>query len=246
MNARGFEMQNQPNPEPESKTKLFSTPILVMCIACLGMGFLAGYLLRGSAPTALQARSSAPDVAAPPPQAMGEPTAMPPQPEQQAPHKMPTLDDLKHMADKKAAPLLEKLKSDEKNPQLENQVGLIYENAHQFKDAAGHFEKSLQYDPKNIGVRADYASCLFYTGDVDGALAQLNQSLTYDPKHAGTLMNIGIIKWRGKKDVDGAVAAWEKVLQYHPDFPQKALVEHMIAEAKQSKSVPAANKGDKG
>jgi len=36
-------------------------------------------------------------------------------------------------------------------------------------------------------------------------------------------MNIGIIKWRGKKDVDGAVAAWEKVLQYHPDFPQKAL-----------------------
>jgi cytochrome c-type biogenesis protein CcmH/NrfG len=244
MNERGFEMENEPNPEPVSK-KLFSTPILVMCIVCLGMGFLAGYLLRGAAPTALQARASALNVAAPSPQAMGEPAATP-SPEQQAPHNMPTLEDLKRMADKKAAPLLEKLKSDQKNPQLENQVGLIYENAHQFKDAAGHFEKSLRYDPKNIGVRADYASCLFYTGDVDGALAQLNQSLTYDPKHAGTLMNIGIIKWRGKKDVDGAVAAWEKVLQYHPDFPQKALVEHMIAEAKQSKSALAANKGNKG
>jgi len=177
---------------------------------------------------------------------MGAPAATPLQPEQQTPHQMPTLDDLKRMADKKAAPLLEKLKSDAKDPKLENQIGLIYENAHQFKDAAGHFEKSLRYDPKNIGVRADYASCLFYTGDVDGALAQLNQSLTYDPKHAGTLMNIGIIKWRGKKDVDGAVAAWEKVLQYHPDFPQKALVAHMIAEAKQSKSALAANKGNKG
>ncbi len=134
---------------------------------------------------------------------------------------------------------LTKLKSDPKNPQLWNQVGLIYKSAHQFKQAAGYFEKSLQYNPKDIGVRADYASCLYYTGDVDGALAQLNQSLTYDPQHAGTLMNIGIIKWRGKNDVDGAVAAWEKLLQYHPDFPQKDLVQQMITQAKQGTKAPS-------
>jgi cytochrome c-type biogenesis protein CcmH len=160
------------------------------------------------------------------------------------PKEAPTLDDLKRMADKNAAPVLEKLKSDPKNPQLWNQVGLIYKSAHQFKEAAGYFEKSLQYDPKDLGVRADYASCLYYTGNVDGALAQLNQSLTYDPKHAGTLMNIGIIKWRGKNDVDGAVAAWEKLLQYHPDFPQKDLVQQMLTQAKQS--VKVANQGQKG
>jgi Tfp pilus assembly protein PilF len=159
---------------------------------------------------------------------------------------MTTLHDLKRMADKKAAPLLAKLKSDESNPQLANQIGLIYENAHQFKQAAGYFEKSLQHDPKNVAVRADYASCLYYTGDVDGALAELQQSLIYDSKHAGTLMNIGIIKWRGKNDVDGAVEAWEKVLQYHPDFPQKNLVQHMIAEAKKTKTADAAIKGQKG
>ncbi|MGA9967907.1 MAG: tetratricopeptide repeat protein [Terriglobales bacterium] len=160
------------------------------------------------------------------------------------PKEAPTLDDLKRMADKKAAPVLEKLKSDPKNPQLWNQVGLIYKSAHQFKEAAGYFEKSLQYDPKDLGVRADYASCLYYSGDVDGALAQLNQSLAYDPKHAGTLMNIGIIKWRGKNDVDGAVAAWEKLLQYHPDFPQKDLVRQMLTQAKQG--VKVANQGQKG
>jgi Tfp pilus assembly protein PilF len=166
--------------------------------------------------------------------------------EQQMPHKMPTLDDMKRMADTKAAPLLAKLKSDPQNPRLQNEIGLIYESAHQFKEAAGYFERSLQYDPKNIGVRADYASCLYYTGDVDGALAQLDKSLTYDPKHAGTLMNIGIIKWRGKNDVDGAVAAWEKLLQYHPDFPQKELVQHMITEAKQSKAAKTVEEGQKG
>jgi tetratricopeptide (TPR) repeat protein len=218
---------NEPNTHTGAEGGWPPTPLLVMCVACLALGFLAGYLLRGSAPGPLQAPLSASEATSSS-QAMGEPPNQL-QPEQQ---KMPTLDDLKRMADKRAEPLLENLKSDPKNPQLENQVGLIYENAHQFKEAAGYFERSLEYDPKNIGVRADYASCLYYSGDVDGALAQLNQSLTYDPKHAGTLMNIGIIRWRGKNDADGAVAAWEKLLQYHPDFSQKDLVQHMITEAK--------------
>ena len=79
---------------------------------------------------------------------------------------------------------------------------------------------------------------------MDGALAQLNQSLAYDPKHAGTLMNIGIIRWRGKNDVDGAVAAWEKLLQYHPDFPQKDLVQQMITQAKQTRRRLTRDKKD--
>lgn len=232
---------NQPFP---TKTNWVPAPLMALCATGLVLGFVAGYLLRGSAgaPAHARAASMVTNAASAPPQAV---TAANEQyPTLPMPHQMPSLDDMKRLADKKAAPLLEKLKSDEKNPQLENQIGLVYEKAHQFKEAAGYFQKSLQYDPKNIGVRADYASCLYYTGDVDGALAQLNQSLTYDPQHAGTLMNIGIIKLKGKGDAAGAVAAWEKVLQYHPDFPQKELVQHMIAEAK-AKSA-AGGSGQKG
>ncbi|MGA8438890.1 MAG: tetratricopeptide repeat protein [Candidatus Sulfotelmatobacter sp.] len=225
-NARAARLGWQPSWQP--------TQLAVLGAVCLATGLLAGYLLRGSAPGPVRNPSVRGEATAPAPQMMGKSTGQ--LQTQQMPNKMPTLDGLKRMADMKAAPLLAKLKSDPTNPQLENQIGLIYEHAHQFKEAAGYFEKSLQYDPTNIGVRADYASCLYYTGDVDGALAQLNQSLTYDPKHAGTLMNIGIIKWRGKNDIDGAVAAWEKLLQYHPEFPQKDLVQHMIMQAKQTKT----------
>jgi cytochrome c-type biogenesis protein CcmH/NrfG len=206
-------------------------PLLAMCAVCLATGFLAGYLLRGSASAPVQAPSAA---ATPSAQAMA--SAVPAQTTQ------PNLDDLQRMADKKAEPLLVKLKSDPTNPQLWNQVGLIYKSAHQFKQSEGYFEKSLQYDPKNLGVRADYASCMYYTGDVDGALAQLNQSLTYDPKHAGTLMNIGIIKWRGKNDANGAIAAWEQLLHDHPDFPQKEVVKQMLTQARRT----AKNTGQKG
>jgi tetratricopeptide (TPR) repeat protein len=238
-------MDQAPNPTTDSKPSWPSTPLLAMCAVCLVLGFLAGYLLRGSSSATVPLVTAAAKEGAPATPALAAPVGAA-QTEHPKSDKMPTLDDLKRMADKKAEPLLAKLKTDAKNPQLNNQIGLIYENAHQFKQAAGYFEKALQYDQSNIAVRADYASCLYYTGDVDGALAQLNQSLTYDAKHAGTLMNIGIIKWRGKNDVDGAVAAWEKVLQYHPDFPQKDLVQHMITQAKQAKAAKPVGQGQKG
>lgn len=234
-------MADEPNLAVTSKLSWQPRQLLVMCAVCLVLGFLAGYFLRGSASAPAPALSAAAQETGASSHATSQDTGPT---TQQMPKEAPTLDDLKRMADKKAAPVLEKLKSDPKNPQLWNQVGLIYKSAHQFKEAAGYFEKSLQYDPKDLGVRADYASCLYYSGDVDGALAQLNQSLAYDPKHAGTLMNIGIIKWRGKNDVDGAVAAWEKLLQYHPDFPQKDLVRQMLTQAKQG--VKVANQGQKG
>jgi len=213
-----------------------TTPILVMCVVCLAAGIAAGYFLQASAPVPAQAGPTSSQSPSPS-QTAAQPA------EQMRPEKMPTLDEMKHMADSKAAPLLAKLNSDEKNPQLLNQIGLIYESTHQFKEAAGYFQKALQYDSRNIGIRADYASCLYYTGDVDGALAQLNQSLSYDPKHVGTLFNIGMIRWKGKNDVDGAVAAWQQLLQYHPDLPQKDTIEHMIKQAKVAKTSALANKG---
>ena len=83
------------------------------------------------------------------------------------------------------------------------------------------------------GPRTDLSSCLYYTGDVDGALAELQKSLTYDPKHAGTLFNIGMIKWQAKGDVDGAIASWQTLLRLNPKFEKKDAVLKLIAQAKQ-------------
>jgi len=78
------------------------------------------------------------------------------------------------------------------------------------------------------------AACIFYSGDVDGAIKELQQALKYDPKHAGALMNLGIVEWKAKNDVPDAVAAWEKLLKLNPNFPQKNEVERLISDAKQS------------
>ena len=100
------------------------TQVYAMAAVCLVVGLAIGYLFRGSqSPAAMPPASNAQSSVAP-----GAPGGMSGQ--------MPSLDQMKHMADKKAAPLLEKLKSDPTNVDLLRQVGNIYQSTHQFKDAA--------------------------------------------------------------------------------------------------------------
>jgi cytochrome c-type biogenesis protein CcmH/NrfG len=145
---------------------------------------------------------------------------------------MPSLEDMKKMADTKAAPLIDNLKSDPNNVDLLKQVGNIYKATHQFKDAATYYDKIVQIDPKNVAMRTELASCLYYNGDVDGALSQLQQSLRYDPKDANSLFNLGVIKWQGKQDAKGALTAWQELLKTNPQLSadRKAAVEKLMAD----------------
>jgi len=230
---------------PETR-QTYWRPVQVYVLAgvCLAIGLPVGYLLRGSAPepTPAAATATMPTM----PNAGAMPAGMPPSPSMAggnphagaAPNGMPagtpTLADMKHMADKKAEPLLAQLKSKPNDAKLLNQIGIVYRSAHQFDAAQQYFQKSLDVDPKNADVRTDMAACMFYTGNVDGAIGELQQALKYDPKHPGALMNLGIIEWRAKNDVPDAVASWQKLLKLNPGFPQKEQVERLIADAQQS------------
>ena len=200
------------------------TQVYAMAGICLLLGAALGYLFRGSESRPAQASQTATTSSA-----AGALTG--------SPQQMPSLDDMKRMADKQAEPLLAKLKTDPKNSQLLNQVGLIYKATHQFKDAAGYFQQAVDADPKNVSARTELASCLFYDGDADGAIKQLQQSLTYDPKDANSLFNLGVIRLQAKNDPSGAVNAWQQLLKLNPtlDAGKKAAVEKLIAQAQKGK-----------
>jgi len=191
--------------------------VYAMAAVCLVVGLAIGYLFRGSqSPAAVQPAANVQSPHAP--GGMGG--------------QMPSLDQMKHMADKKAAPLLEKLKSDPTNVDLLKQVGNIYQATHQFKDAAGYYDEALKTDPKNVPIRTQLASSLYYNGDVDGAISQLQTALQYDPKDANSLFNLGMIKWQGKQDGKGALVAWRELLKSNPQLKpeQKATVQKLIAD----------------
>lgn len=188
-----------------------------MAAVCLLLGLSVGYLLRGSESPA----SAAQGVPSQPQSGVGQ---------------APSLEQMKAMADKKAEPLLQQLKKDPKNKDLLLRVAYFYKSAHQFKDAAQYLQQTLELDPQNVGVRTERASCLYYDGDVEGALAELQQSLKITPSDANSLFNLGMIRVNGKQDSAGAIAAWQELLKTHPDLDKKAIVEQMISEARQQKS----------
>lgn len=196
-----------------------------MAVICLVLGGALGYLFRGSASRPVQASS----VTAQPPAVNATPAAS------ATPQQMPSLDDMKRMADKQAEPLLAKLKTDPNNSSLLNQLGTLYKETHQFTQAEDYYRKAVKADPRNVAARTDLATCLYYQGNIDGALGLLKESLQYDPKDANTLFNLGVIRWQAKKDSSGAVSAWQQLLKSNPKLAddKKAAVEKLIAQAKQ-------------
>lgn len=212
-------MVTEANAQPASRAAWKTKQVCGMAVVCLVFGLAIGYLFRGSQPVA------------PPTQALDQFQQIVPAGSMDG--HMPSLEQMKHMADKKAAPLLEKLKSEPTNSDLLFRVGNIYKATHQFKDAVGYYDKALKADPTNVPIRTEMASCMYYTGDVDGAIGQLQQALQYDPKNANSLFNLGMIRWRGKQDAKGALAAWRELLRANPQLSpdRKAQVQRLIADA---------------
>lgn len=213
-------MTNEPATAATSSESSPWTRVYLKAAICLVVGLAVGYLLRGS-------RSSASSVlpAASVAKSSVRASAM-------GAREMPGgAGHMQQMADKQAAPLLERLKSDPNNSALLIQVGGIYHTTHQFKQAAEYYDKALQVDPKNVAIRTKLASSLFRMGDADGAIAQLNQALSYDPKDANALFDLGVVKLNGKRDSKGALAAWQRLLKSNPQLSadRKATVQKLMA-----------------
>lgn len=212
-------MEDSATTASPASPSLQATHVYIMATVCLLAGLAIGYQFRGS--QSLQsATQPASYVGAPSPSG----GAM------RAGH-MPSLEEMKRMADNQAAPLLAKLQSDPANSALLMQIGAIYHGNHQFNEAADYYDKARQANPQNVSAHTSLASSLYRSGDVDGAIAQLNQALRYDPNDANALFNLGLIRLQGKHDGNGALAAWQKLLKSNPQLSadRKAEVQKLMA-----------------
>lgn len=203
-----------------------------LAVVCLIVGLAMGYLFRGSASVTADAGSTA---ASSPPQGM--PSGMG---QQQV-----TPEQLKHMADKQAEPLLARLRTTPDDPALLAQIGNIYYDTQSYRDAIQYYDQSLKIDPRNADVRTDLGTSYFYLGDADRAIQEFQIALQKDSKHAQTMFNLGMVQWQGKGDVKAAVASWERLLNTVPDYPERAKVEQLVKKAKSHMNMAPGTKTDK-
>jgi len=100
------------------------------------------------------------------------------------------------------------------------QLGNMYFDAERFDEAIAWYTDALKLDPSDVNVSTDLGVSYYYTNRPDRALEQFDRSLELDPMHTKTFLNMGIVKAFGKQDLEGAAAAWTKVVELAPDSPE--------------------------
>ena len=107
-----------------------------------------------------------------------------------------------------------------KDPEPRVQLGNIYFDAEQFKDAIAWYEQALALNPNDANVSTDLGVAYYYVNQPYRALTQFDHSLKVDPRHIKTLLNVGIVRAFGKQDLPGAAKAWQQVVDLSPDSPE--------------------------
>ncbi len=191
-----------------------------LSVLCLVIGLAGGWFIRGSqsSPRPGEAVSAA----------SSQETGAPGQ---------PTPEQIRHMADKQASPLLNALQQDPANPELLTKIGNVYYDAQQYPVAIDYYQRALKVQPADASVRTDMATAYWYTGSADTAITEFNRALADEPNKANALFNLGVVQWQGKMDIKGALTTWQRLLDTNPNYEGKSKVVELMAQVRKHSSI---------
>ncbi len=211
-----------PNEKTEPRATWTSREAYLLALVCLTAGLLVGYLLHGSPPGLGPVVGPTPG--APAASGAGLPLSGAPAVAGAA----ATAASLQPQA----APLLAALNADPKNVETLVQLGNLYYDNRVYPEAIEYYTRALDVRPNDINVRTDLGTAYWYSGSPEKAVKEYEKSLAIDPSHPNTLFNMGVVRSEGLKDNVGAIAAWEKLLNSNPQYPEKQKILDLIAKAR--------------
>ncbi|MBM4306173.1 MAG: tetratricopeptide repeat protein [Deltaproteobacteria bacterium] len=105
------------------------------------------------------------------------------------------------------------IKKDPKNLPALVELGNLYFDSRQPKEAIEAYSQYLSVKPDNADVRTDMGIMYRALGDFNRAIEEFQKAAQSDPKHINSRYNIGIVLLHDKQDVKGAIKAWEEYLK---------------------------------
>jgi tetratricopeptide (TPR) repeat protein len=105
------------------------------------------------------------------------------------------------------------VKKDPKNLSAWVELGNLYFDSGQPKEAIEAYRQYLAIKPDNSDVRTDMGIMYRALGEFDRAIEEFKKAAQSDPKHVNSRYNIGIVLLHDKGDIKGAIKAWEDYLR---------------------------------
>ena len=197
------------------------TVILMVVIAFL-IGFISGAtvaILRGTKGAEKTATVQKPQMAPP-----GAPAPAPPARDSiEVASQVQTLKDI--------------VKKDPKNLPAWVELGNLYFDSDQPKEAIDAYSRYLAVKPDNPDVRTDMGIMYRKLGQFDRALDEFRKAAQGDPKHVNSRYNIGLVLLHDKQDIQGAIKAWEEYLKVDSNSERAQRIRAQIEKMK-TMSVP--------
>jgi cytochrome c-type biogenesis protein CcmH/NrfG len=141
--------------------------------------------------------------------------------------------------DSKIQTLNEIVKKDQKNLAAWVELGNLYFESDQPKEAINAYSQYLAIKPNNADVRTDMGIMFRSLGQFDRAIEEFRKAAQSDPKHANSRYNIGIVLLHDKGDMKGAIKAWEEYLKVDPNSER---AQRIRAQIENMKTMPASTK----
>jgi cytochrome c-type biogenesis protein CcmH/NrfG len=135
--------------------------------------------------------------------------------------------------------LKEIVKKDPKNLPAWVELGNLYFDTDQPKEAIEAYSQYLAIKPDNPDVRTDMGIMYRKLGQFDKAIEEFRKAAQSDPKHANSRYNIGLVLLHDKQDIKGAVKAWEDYLKVDPNSER---AQRIRAQIEKMKSMPEQTK----
>lgn len=119
------------------------------------------------------------------------------------------------------------------------QLGHLYFDTDQLSLAIDAYKKSLQLDPERPDVWTDIGVMYRRNGNPQQAVASFDRALSIDARYEIALFNKGVVLMHDLSDPDGALQAWEKLVQVNPraEAPGGQRVSDLVKQLKKSQSM---------
>ena len=114
------------------------------------------------------------------------------------------------------------------------ELGNSYFDTGQHEKSIQAYRKALEINPNNANVWTDMGVMYRRSGNPQEAINSFDKAAEVDPKHEVSRMNKGIVLLHDMDDIDGAINAWEDLLEVNPVAmsPTGQSIDQMVQQMK--------------
>ncbi|MBW1973427.1 MAG: tetratricopeptide repeat protein [Deltaproteobacteria bacterium] len=112
------------------------------------------------------------------------------------------------------------------------ELGNIFFDLDRPNEAIEAYKNALKINSKNPDVITDLGIMYRRAGKFDKSVEMFKKAAKLDPKHLNSRLNLGIVLFHDKGDVDGAIKAWEEYVKIAPNNEHTKAIKEIVKKLK--------------